>query len=128
MAKRFKRDEEEVPPSPVLHVRSLPLDVSDYEVRALMPNPQQVHKCMVLRGKGQAFVQFVDVNAAAATLSHFETHRAQVRCGFGAQTKPRTAGAGIRVGNDPKDMFRAHATNARTRGRVSQGATRPLSQ
>lgn len=79
-AKRFKRDDEEpVPPSPVLHIRSLPLDVTDYEVRMLMPNPQLVVKSMVLRNKGQAFVQFVDVNAATMALRHFDHHRAQVR-------------------------------------------------
>ena len=79
-AKRFKRDEDDaVNPSPVLHVRSLPLDATEYEVRMLMPVPQHVIKIMVLRGKGQAFVQFVDVDHATDALRHFESHRATVR-------------------------------------------------
>ena len=80
-AKRFKRGEEDdsIPPSPVLHVRSLPLDVNDYEVRNLMPVPQHVTKVMVLRGKGQAFVQFIDIPHATDALRHFDTHRAVVR-------------------------------------------------
>jgi hypothetical protein len=78
--KRFKRDNEEpMQPSPVLHLRSLPLDVLEYEVRVLFPNASQIVKAMVLRGKGQAFVQFPDVDVAAETLRHFESHRPVVR-------------------------------------------------
>lgn len=68
-----KKSRLEPAPSRVLHIRGLPADISEQELLPLMGTLGTVANTLVLRGKGQAFVEMRDLAVAKHIVSYFPT-------------------------------------------------------
>ncbi|KAM6975164.1 polypyrimidine tract-binding protein 3 [Tautogolabrus adspersus] len=66
-------------PSRVLHLRQLPLDVSEQEVLALALPFGQVSKLITLKAKNQAFVEMASEEAAVAMVNYYTSAPPTIR-------------------------------------------------
>lgn len=69
----------ENPPSRVVHIRSLPNDVSESDVIQLGMPFGKMSNCLLLSSKNQAFLEFEDESCAVNMVTYFETNSALVR-------------------------------------------------
>ena len=65
-------------PSKVLHVRNLPATATEMDLTGLCAPFGAVSKVLLLRGKGQAFVEMVDVQAASSTVEGYQGRAAAI--------------------------------------------------
>jgi RNA recognition motif-containing protein len=73
-------------PSRTLHVRNLPAEVQEADLRALAEPFGALRSVSLLRGKHQAFLQLADLPAAAGLLAYYAAHPAQLRYGRASQS------------------------------------------
>jgi len=66
-------------PSKVLHVRGLPPDVTDDELIAIACPFGRVANVLSLKGKGQAFIQMLDLNAASSLVQAYNQVQPSIR-------------------------------------------------
>lgn len=78
-AKKVKLDGGANPPSRVVHIRSLPHEVTETDVVQLGMPFGKMTNVLVLKQKNQAFLEFNEESAAVNMVSYYSTTTAQVR-------------------------------------------------
>ncbi|KAM6104835.1 polypyrimidine tract-binding protein 3 [Pterocles gutturalis] len=73
--KKFKRDISPCSPSRVLHLRQIPNDVSEAEVISLGIPFGKVTNLLLLKGKGQAFLEMASEEAAVSMMNYYTRAR-----------------------------------------------------
>lgn len=66
-------------PSKVVHVKGVPADTQEFELKALASSFGTVIRCLILAPKHQAFVQMDSLESSGKLLSHFSSIQAFVR-------------------------------------------------
>ena len=66
-------------PSKVVHVRGLPDNTQEYELTALASAFGPVSNVLIMKGKGQAFVEMGDVVCASQFVQYYNSVQAQLR-------------------------------------------------
>lgn len=78
-SKRSRVDESPAAPSKTLHIRNLPLDATEADLRGACSPFGPVEKVLILSGKKQGFVQMADITSATAVLNYYATNQAMIR-------------------------------------------------
>ena len=71
--------QNQLQPSRVIHVRGLPLDVSEQELMALCAPFGRVTQLVLLRNKQQALIEIESIPAATALVQYYNTYHAIIR-------------------------------------------------
>ncbi|XP_036450962.1 polypyrimidine tract-binding protein 3 isoform X1 [Colossoma macropomum] len=78
-SKTYKRDRSPCGPSRVLHVRKVPIEVSEAEVISLGIPFGKVTNLLMLKGKNQAFIEMASEEAAITMVNYYTTATPHVR-------------------------------------------------
>uniref|UniRef100_A0A2C9K9Y6 RRM domain-containing protein n=3 Tax=Biomphalaria TaxID=6525 RepID=A0A2C9K9Y6_BIOGL len=78
-AKKAKLDGAVIPPSRVVHIRSLPGEAGETDIVQLGMSFGKMTNVLVLKQKNQAFLEFQDESSAVAMVAYFQANPAQVR-------------------------------------------------
>jgi len=73
-----KMKQENQVPSKVIHIRQLPLDVNETDIRALGAPFGRVTNTLLMRSKAQAFLELQDVDCARTMINYFTYTQATV--------------------------------------------------
>eukprot|EP00288_Rhodomonas_lens_P015468 CAMPEP_0177705912 /NCGR_PEP_ID=MMETSP0484_2-20121128/8951_1 /TAXON_ID=354590 /ORGANISM="Rhodomonas lens, Strain RHODO" /LENGTH=95 /DNA_ID=CAMNT_0019217351 /DNA_START=377 /DNA_END=661 /DNA_ORIENTATION=+ len=64
---------QSLPPSKVLHIRNLPEECNEMDIRTLASQYGEVHRVLLLSRKHQAFVEYTSLEESARMLDACET-------------------------------------------------------
>ncbi|KAJ8402070.1 hypothetical protein AAFF_G00373050 [Aldrovandia affinis] len=78
-SKKFKGDRSPCGPSRVLHVRKIPIEVSEAEVVSLGVPFGKVTNLLMLKGKNQAFIEMASEEAAITMVNYYTTATPHLR-------------------------------------------------
>ncbi|MBN3326339.1 PTBP3 protein, partial [Atractosteus spatula] len=78
-SKKFKGDRSPCAPSRVLHIRKIPLEVTEAEVISLGVPFGKVTNLLMLKGKNQAFIEMASEDAAITMVNYYTTATPHLR-------------------------------------------------
>lgn len=67
----FQPKQEAAPPSKVLHIRSVPIDANEHDISALGAAFGPVTNVLLMKSKGQAFLELADVECAKRMINFY---------------------------------------------------------
>ncbi|EGG16362.1 RNA-binding region RNP-1 domain-containing protein [Cavenderia fasciculata] len=66
-------------PSKVIHLRNLPIDCTEHEIMAIAAPFGQVDHILILKGKSQGFIQFLELTSASSFIQFYTTIQGCIR-------------------------------------------------